>query len=141
MVIAIKRAPMMGGIRRVKRWTAIAILSVPGLFGGRPAFAQTLGAELERRVDAAVQDTLRQDHSPSASIAVVRDGKVAYAAAYGEARLDPGGARDDGDPLPTGIAFQDLSTWQQKKQLDHNGYSPLFQGNSRSPFLLIAIGH
>ena len=40
-------------------------------------------------IDALVQKQLVETATPSASIAVVRDGRIAYAKAYGDARLEP----------------------------------------------------
>src|SRR5881227_2505414 len=45
--------------------------------------------DLARDVDKAVADVLAKTGAPSASIAVVKDGKIAYVHAYGNARLDP----------------------------------------------------
>jgi CubicO group peptidase (beta-lactamase class C family) len=55
-----------------------------------PAFAQNaLPADLATKIDGIAQDALAKSGVPSASIAVVRDGKLVYARAYGNARLDP----------------------------------------------------
>ncbi|WHZ19483.1 MAG: Beta-lactamase class C-like and penicillin binding proteins (PBPs) superfamily [Rhodanobacteraceae bacterium] len=55
-----------------------------------PAFARNaLPAELSAKIDKIANDALKQSGVPSASIAVVRDGKLAYVHAYGDARLDP----------------------------------------------------
>jgi CubicO group peptidase (beta-lactamase class C family) len=55
-----------------------------------PAFAQgTLPADLAARIDKIANDALAKSGVPSASIAVVRDGRLVYAKAYGDARLDP----------------------------------------------------
>lgn len=55
-----------------------------------PAFAaDTLPADLAARIDKIANDALAKSGVPSASVAVVRDGKLAYAKAYGNARLDP----------------------------------------------------
>jgi D-alanyl-D-alanine carboxypeptidase len=56
-----------------------------------PAFAKTAGIppELAAAIDRQAQAVLAKTGVPSASIAVVRDGKIAYAKAYGSARLDP----------------------------------------------------
>jgi D-alanyl-D-alanine carboxypeptidase len=51
-----------------------------------PLAAQT---SFEGRVDSIANEVLKQTGVPSASVAVVRDGHVAYAHAYGESRLDP----------------------------------------------------
>jgi CubicO group peptidase (beta-lactamase class C family) len=59
-----------------------------------PAFscAQTepkLAPTLRDKVDAIAQDGLAKTGVPSASVALVKDGQIAYARAYGQARLDP----------------------------------------------------
>lgn len=55
-----------------------------------PAFAnETLPADLAAKIDKIANDALAKSGVPSASVAVVRDGKLAYAKAYGNARLDP----------------------------------------------------
>jgi CubicO group peptidase (beta-lactamase class C family) len=48
-----------------------------------------LSPETRSRIDDLVSQTLRLTGVPSASIAVVQDGKIAYARAYGNARLEP----------------------------------------------------
>jgi D-alanyl-D-alanine carboxypeptidase len=45
--------------------------------------------ELRQKIDQVAADALAKTHEPSASIAVVRDGQIAYLHAYGQARLDP----------------------------------------------------
>jgi D-alanyl-D-alanine carboxypeptidase len=54
-------------------------------------FAAPLFADdtLPASVDKVVNEILTKTGAPSASVAVVRDGKLAYANAYGLARLDP----------------------------------------------------
>ena len=42
-----------------------------------------------QRIDAAAAAVLQQTGVPSASIAVVRDGRIVYAQAYGNAELAP----------------------------------------------------
>jgi D-alanyl-D-alanine carboxypeptidase len=55
-----------------------------------PARAQdTLPAPMRSDIDNAVTRVLSFTGDPSASIAIVRDGRIAYARAYGSARLDP----------------------------------------------------
>ena len=52
--------------------------------------AQTgLSAELRADIDDIVHKVLATTGVPSASLAVVKDGKIAYVRAYGDARLDP----------------------------------------------------
>jgi CubicO group peptidase (beta-lactamase class C family) len=54
------------------------------------AHAQTqLSADLIEKVDKVATDTLARTGVPSASIAIVKDGRIAYVKAYGDARLDP----------------------------------------------------
>lgn len=48
-----------------------------------------LTPEQSAKIDQIVQQTLSQTGVPSASIAVVKDGQLAYLHAYGNARLDP----------------------------------------------------
>ena len=50
-------------------------------------------------IDATVRDALAASGVPSASIAVVRDGRIAYVQAYGSARLDPA------TPASTGMRY------------------------------------
>jgi D-alanyl-D-alanine carboxypeptidase len=47
----------------------------------------TLAPALASRIDAAADEVLRRTGVPSASIAVVQDGRIAYVRAYGHARL------------------------------------------------------
>lgn len=59
-------------------------------FACAPAFAQdALPPDLAAKIDKIANDALAKSGVPSASIAVVRDGKLVYAKAYGHARLDP----------------------------------------------------
>jgi CubicO group peptidase (beta-lactamase class C family) len=53
------------------------------------AHAAPLPADLTLKVDAGVTEVLQRTGSPSASVAVVVDGKIVLAKAYGVARLDP----------------------------------------------------
>jgi D-alanyl-D-alanine carboxypeptidase len=53
------------------------------------AGAQGLAPELQQKIDQIVSDTLAKSEAPSISIAVVKDGRVAYVHAYGNASLEP----------------------------------------------------
>jgi CubicO group peptidase (beta-lactamase class C family) len=56
------------------------------------ALAQAPGPfapELRSKIDVAARQILADRNTPSASIAVVQDGRIAYLQAYGDARLDP----------------------------------------------------
>lgn len=48
-----------------------------------------MSAELKARIDKAATAVLAETGVPSASIAVVKDGRIAYLQAYGKARLNP----------------------------------------------------
>jgi D-alanyl-D-alanine carboxypeptidase len=65
--------------RLVRGLTLFAVLGAP--LGGQTP----LGA----RVDSIVRQALQSSGAPSASVAVVQDGRLAYAQAYGQAQLDP----------------------------------------------------
>jgi D-alanyl-D-alanine carboxypeptidase len=67
------------------------ILSAWVLVGSaHPANAQAqLSSELQQKIDKASTDALAKTGVPSASIAVVKDGQIAYLHAYGNARLEP----------------------------------------------------
>jgi len=64
---------------------ALAILSLPVLVSAQ----DTLPADLRAAIDRAAADVLQTTGAPSASIAVVKDGKIAYVNAYGRASLEP----------------------------------------------------
>lgn len=49
----------------------------------------TLAPDLREKIDKAAQDVLAHTGVPSASVAVVQDGRLAYQQAYGNARLEP----------------------------------------------------
>jgi CubicO group peptidase (beta-lactamase class C family) len=49
----------------------------------------TLAPDLRKKIDKVAQDVLAHTGVPSASVAIVRDGAIAYVQAYGTARLDP----------------------------------------------------
>lgn len=53
-----------------------------------PAFAQLPDAT-RSSIDAVVAGVLAETHVPAASLAIVKDGKIAMTQAYGKARLDP----------------------------------------------------
>jgi CubicO group peptidase (beta-lactamase class C family) len=54
------------------------------LFLAQPLAAQSLTAEQTAKVDQIVNQALASTRVPSASIAIVRDGKIVYAKAYGD---------------------------------------------------------
>src|SRR5437870_3847989 len=73
-------------LRPVNFIIAITAVSLIGL----SASAQTqLSADLIEKIDRVASDTLARTGVPSASLAIVKDGQVAYVKAYGDARLEP----------------------------------------------------
>jgi len=60
------------------------------LAAASPAHGQSgLAADLAAGIDRTVEDILARSGTPSASVAIVEDGRLVYAKAYGAARLDP----------------------------------------------------
>jgi D-alanyl-D-alanine carboxypeptidase len=65
-------------------------LLVVVLFCGSLAAAEnTLAPEIRAKIDAATQQVLTSTGVPSASLAIVQDGRIVYLQAYGDARLEP----------------------------------------------------
>jgi CubicO group peptidase (beta-lactamase class C family) len=54
-----------------------------------PAAAQELSTAEQAGVDSSVRGVLGETEAPSASIAVVRNGRIVYEKAYGRARIEP----------------------------------------------------
>lgn len=71
-------------------------------FGAQVALASNaspasgLSADAVAKIDAAAVEVLRTTGVPGASIAIVRDGRTAYARAYGDARIEPKTPADAG---------------------------------------------
>src|SRR5436190_12246398 len=68
--------------------TALSSIIVVGTFS-LVARAQTLPPDLVEKIDKVATDTLARTGVPSASIAIIKDGQIAYVKAYGDARLEP----------------------------------------------------
>src|SRR5262249_18600585 len=74
----------------VRRFRLFAACFVIAGFAGMPASAQTqLSSQLRSQIDKLATDALAKTGVPSASVAVVTNGQIAYVKAYGDARLDP----------------------------------------------------
>jgi D-alanyl-D-alanine carboxypeptidase len=76
----------------LKSLLALVLLAVgPGLQAQSTpgAAAAALPGDLKSKIDAAVNQILSSTKVPSASIAIVKDGHIAYLQAYGQARLSP----------------------------------------------------
>ena len=69
-------------VSTVQRAGAILLLTL----AAAPVAAQH---SFDARVDSIAGAVLQQTGVPSASVAVVRDGRIAYAHAYGDAKIDP----------------------------------------------------
>jgi CubicO group peptidase (beta-lactamase class C family) len=67
----------------------ICTIALPGLILTSAHGQTELSPELRTKIDKLATETLKQSGVPSASIAVVRDGKIVYLNAYGDARLEP----------------------------------------------------
>src|ERR1035437_7917021 len=80
--------PMPAVARRRIFHIYVALLAVTTAATRAPAQA-TLPAAMQATIDSAAREVLARTGAPSASIAVVRDGKIAYMNAYGSARLEP----------------------------------------------------
>jgi D-alanyl-D-alanine carboxypeptidase len=65
-----------------------AFVAIAGTFS-LTAVATPITAQQKLAVDESIREWLAQTGSPSVSIAVVSDGQIAYAKAYGNARLRP----------------------------------------------------
>src|SRR6201988_547858 len=65
---------------------AVILLSLPFCVANGQA---ELSPELRGKIDKLANDVLARSGVPSASIAVVKDGKIVYLNAYGSARLEP----------------------------------------------------
>src|SRR6201987_1206896 len=69
---------------------AFPLATLALIFFCAEAGAQTrLPAETQQKIDKVASDALAKTGVPSASVAVVRDGQIAYLHAYGNARIDP----------------------------------------------------
>jgi CubicO group peptidase (beta-lactamase class C family) len=77
----------MKGIRATL--AAIFALMVVGTGLAADIATSGLPAETQKKIDAAVAEVLEKTGAPSASIAIVRDGRIAYLQAYGDAQLEP----------------------------------------------------
>src|SRR5690242_6664920 len=76
--------------RSLSHFALIVSLVFVALLSTSSANAQgDLSPELKAKIDKLATDSLTQSGVPSASIAVVRDGKIVYLKAYGAARLEP----------------------------------------------------
>ena len=67
----------------------LAFVLLLGVAAGHAQSAPTLTPEQRTEIDGIANKVLETTGVPSASLAVVKDGRIAYAQAYGDARLEP----------------------------------------------------
>ncbi len=72
----------------MRRYVRVFLLAVLALACAELAQAQ-LPAEISAKIDSDVAKVLSDTGTPSASIALVKDGQIVYVKAYGNARLEP----------------------------------------------------
>jgi CubicO group peptidase (beta-lactamase class C family) len=77
-------------LRKAGLTCAFLLLSVASSLAAENTPA--LAPQLRSSIDEISQQVLKTTGVPSASVAVVQDGKIAYAQAYGDARLNPAAA-------------------------------------------------
>jgi len=76
-------------VRQSKTAIYIFAILIVSVFASHSSAQTQLPADLTDKIDKVVNDTLTRTGVPSASIAVVKDGQVAYVKAYGDAKLEP----------------------------------------------------
>jgi D-alanyl-D-alanine carboxypeptidase len=79
----------MPAIERRLRTLVIALTAAYATAPSRAAAQTALSADLRTRIDSIARAALKASGAPSISVAVVKDGQVAYANAFGQARLSP----------------------------------------------------
>jgi D-alanyl-D-alanine carboxypeptidase len=65
---------------------AIVLLMIAAVSG---VAQNSLPPDIAQKIDAVAADALRATGVPAASVAVVKDGRIAFVKAYGNAKLDP----------------------------------------------------
>jgi CubicO group peptidase (beta-lactamase class C family) len=78
--------------RILQSYTSVAAAAAVVLaFGAAPAAqdVNTLSPDLGAKVKAAIADVMEKTSVPSASVGIVRDGRVVFVGAFGKARLEP----------------------------------------------------
>ena len=76
-------------MRRLGRILDALVILMVSAFASSLSAQSQLPADLTDKIDKVVTETLTRTGVPSASIAVVKDGQIAYVKAYGDARLEP----------------------------------------------------
>ena len=68
---------------------SISFLNVAFITGAALSANAQIGPDLEQRIDKIAMNALARTGVPSASVALVKNGQIAFVKAYGSARLDP----------------------------------------------------
>lgn len=71
------------------RWLVVVATLAAGATAQGQLEVNTLPPDLAQKIDAVAQTALEETGVPSASVAIVKDGQIAYTKGYGKARLDP----------------------------------------------------
>src|SRR5262245_29899243 len=76
-------------VRRLRRILNFLAILTACAFASSVSAQTQLPPDLTEKIDKIATDTLARTGVPSASIAIVKDGQIAYVKAYGDARLEP----------------------------------------------------
>jgi CubicO group peptidase (beta-lactamase class C family) len=77
-------------------FVVLAAMFALGFCGEAQLQVNTLPPDLAQKIDQIAEQGLDQTGVPSASVAIVRDGAIAYTKGYGKAKLDPQEAAEPG---------------------------------------------
>jgi CubicO group peptidase (beta-lactamase class C family) len=80
----------------VRRGFLLLCFAVASAMSEAQLTVNTLPADVAQKLDQVAEQALQQTGVPSASVAIVRDGEIAYTKGYGKARLDPPEAAEPG---------------------------------------------
>ncbi|MFY9747566.1 MAG: serine hydrolase domain-containing protein [Acidobacteriaceae bacterium] len=73
----------------VQRGLVGLVFALASTVCGAQLTVNTLPPDVAQKLDQVAEQALQQTGVPSASVAIVRDGEIAYTKGYGKARLDP----------------------------------------------------
>src|SRR5262245_44960203 len=76
-------------VRRLRRILNFLAILTACAFASSVSAQTQLPPDLQQKIDQLAAETLTRTGVPSASIAIVKDGQIAYVKAYGDARLEP----------------------------------------------------
>ncbi len=80
---------MFFGVRSQPVWMLLAAVSLSVASSAQTQASSPLGSEFRESVDQIAKTALESTGVPSASVAIVKDGQIAYVQAYGDARIEP----------------------------------------------------